>query len=353
MSAAAQFDPDAFMAQRQAQPAAPDAQQETAFDPDAFMAQRQTPQQPPDQPPAHASISAQPQPQGIGGKVAQWAQNVMDDIRYGTDLTGVGTVLKKMGAHGVSYGQPEQVGEFMASLPLGLLRAVKGMGEGPTSQGLQDVGGGLLQAGQMPSMFLSPEAGEAAAAGVGAAGQGIATAAGKVADMVPTVEHAGELFQEVNHAARNVPVNLNAATETAQRVQQLAQRGSTMPKVVRDFLKRIADPDQEMMYPEARDFYSNATRIAADEQQKLTPVMRAQLAEFTANLGKGIEAAANYAGKLPEYTAAMDEYQKAMQLKSGLGTARSVALDALKKGLGPGIGGTLGYLAVRNTLDNK
>jgi len=53
----------------------------------------------------------------------------MDDIRHGTDVTGIGTLLHKMGAHGVYNGNPEAVGDFMASIPLGALRAAKGGAE--------------------------------------------------------------------------------------------------------------------------------------------------------------------------------------------------------------------------------
>jgi hypothetical protein len=69
------------------------------------------------------SITATPEPTSVGGKVERWARNVSEDLKYGTDLTGIGTVLKKMGAHGVYSGNPEAVGDFMGSLPLGLSKA--------------------------------------------------------------------------------------------------------------------------------------------------------------------------------------------------------------------------------------
>jgi hypothetical protein len=84
----------------------------------------------------------------------------MDDIRYGTDRTGIGSVLQKMGAHGVYEGVPERVGDFMASLPLGLLRATKGAAEitqpGQFGQGAKDIGAGALPAAQIPSQWSPP-----------------------------------------------------------------------------------------------------------------------------------------------------------------------------------------------------
>lgn len=119
------------------------------------------------------TVSATPQPTSYLGKFGRWAENVANDIKYGTDETGIGTVLKKMGAHGVYNGNSEDLGDFMASLPLGLLKASKGTTEvapqiiggpkGKTIQGLKDIIGGGLQATQIPSAFVAPEAGEMAA----------------------------------------------------------------------------------------------------------------------------------------------------------------------------------------------
>lgn len=98
-----------------------------------------------------ATISAVHEPTTFLGKFGRWAENVSNDLKYGTDETGIGTVLKKMGAHGVYMGNSEAVGDFMASLPLGLLKmakstpelapAVIGGDKGRTWQGLKDVVG--------------------------------------------------------------------------------------------------------------------------------------------------------------------------------------------------------------------
>jgi hypothetical protein len=114
------------------------------------------------------SISAQRQPTTMLGKLGQWADDISDDIKYGTDHTGIGSVLKAMGARGVYAGNSQEVGEFMASLPLGLLKAAKGATqlapheiggpEGKTWEGVKNLGGGLLQAATLPASFVAPEA---------------------------------------------------------------------------------------------------------------------------------------------------------------------------------------------------
>jgi hypothetical protein len=105
---------------------------------------------------ALAFRAAQPKSTGIMDSIAQWTDNVANDIKYGTDVTGVGTVLKKMGAHGIYSGNSQEVGDFMASLPLGLLRMAKGGAEtnqpGKVWQGTKDIVAGAGEAGTMPAM---------------------------------------------------------------------------------------------------------------------------------------------------------------------------------------------------------
>lgn len=106
------------------------------------------------------TISAIKPPAHIGEALEQWSNNVANDIKYGTDHTGVGTVLKKMGAHGVYAGNPEAVGDFMASLPLVAIKALRGAGkvaQGKVASGAGDVASGVAQAATMPAAFVAPE----------------------------------------------------------------------------------------------------------------------------------------------------------------------------------------------------
>jgi hypothetical protein len=261
---------------------------------------------------------------------------VSDDIRYGTNLTGVGDVLQKMGAHGVYSGEPEKVGEYMASLPLGLLRATKGAGEvaeGKPGQGAVDIGAGGFQAATMPLTFVGgPETGEVGQAGVGtkairAGTAGTTYALDLVGNLIPSAERAGAKFQQVMSAAGDIPINITAPGNTALRTQQLAASGASMPKVMRDFIKRVTDPDKAALtYSEARDFYTNATRLSADEAQRLTPVMRRQVGQFTADLNRAISGAADQAGKLDQYQQAMSEYHNAMRLRAAKEAAINIGL---------------------------
>lgn len=293
---------------------------------------------------AQPSISSAPEAQGIGDRLARWAQNAMEDVRNGTDLTGVGTVLKKMGAHGLNYGAPEKVAEFMGSMPLGVLQGVQGAGElmsGQPWEGAKNVVGGTLKTAEIPSLFVAPDAGTAALEG----------GASKLSAAIPSEARATRAFQEVMGAARYIPVDTTAPGASALQLQHLADSGATMPKVASDFLKRITDPNKgPLNYGEARDFYTNATRLSSDEISSLTPVMRKAMGDFTQALNSSIEGAAAKAGKLPEFRNAMNEYAKAMRLKAwGEGLKTAVTSDAAKAAAGAGAGAAGAY-AVRELL---
>jgi hypothetical protein len=108
-----------------------------------------------------ATVQAVHEPTTWLGKFGQYAEDLSQDLKDGGDRTGVGTVLQKLGARGLHNGNSEAVGDFMLSLPLGLLRNAKGASEvlgGETMKGLKDVVGGGLQAIQIPSAFAAPEA---------------------------------------------------------------------------------------------------------------------------------------------------------------------------------------------------
>lgn len=175
----------------------------------------------------------------LAAKLSLWAQNVQSDLMHGTDLTGVGHVLRAMGAHGLANGTSEGVARFMGSLPLGLLRATQGGAEigqsGQRWRGAKDVAGGALEAGTIPASFIAPEAGEAA-------GSVIDTAAGKAADAA---------LAQATKAAKSIrePFSLRAIQPKVQgaissAIRDAAQEhGITIPDHlnVRDITQALSD----------------------------------------------------------------------------------------------------------------
>jgi len=161
---------------------------------------------------------------------------------------------------------------------------------------------------------------------------------------IPSAARAGRTLQTVKEKAGSVPIDVNTAGSTALEIQRLAESGGAMPKVVRDFLRRSTDPTKgDITFAEARDFYSNASRLSANETQRLTPVMHRQLAKFTHELRTATEQAAETVGQGGAFKQGMGEYRKASQLRT---LGKKVTTDtgkSLRQGIGFGLGTGVAY----------
>ena len=287
-----------------------------------------------------------------GGKIAQWAQNVQDDIKNGTDVTGVGTVLKKLGAHGVNVGNPNSVGEFMASLPLGLLRTAKGTGEasdvynlnpngaGP-AQAAKDIVGGVSQAATMPSAVFAPESAEAAPA----IAEKLVDAAGH---LIPDAQHAGQAFQAVSKAVGDHPVEVtNDLSTSLMRYIQLAENGNGRSPGVQKLFARLTSPDKgPLTFDDARDFYSALGRLTANEKMSLSPVMQRQVGQVWNDLGDAIGQTADRGGQLPKFQGAMQEYRSLMNWRG----AKDAAWELAKKAAVASIPGAAAAYGIKKVV---
>lgn len=96
--------------------------------------------------------------------VLPWLNRVENDIRYGTDTTGPGKVLKWLGAPGVNRGVSEGAANEIAGPILGPVNVAKGVAESPDHPilGPLHAVGGILQTISPALNFVAPEAGEAA-----------------------------------------------------------------------------------------------------------------------------------------------------------------------------------------------
>ncbi len=287
--------------------------------------------------PSNATISAQPEPTGWGASISKWAENVSNDIKYGTDLTGVGTVLKKMGAHGVYNGNPQAVGDFMASLPLGLARATQGTGEvaqGQTWQGTKDIVGGAAQAATLPAAFM----GAPSEAGADALTSGTSKLFG-------SVDRAGQLFDQVRTAAKDVPIEVtDEMYDALNKVQQLKAAGARgMPMAISRFFNRINNVDEELTWDEARRFYTNVSRLSGNEYNSMNPQMNRAVGQFASAFNDSLRGAAQSAGVADQYAQAMQLYAKAkgwQQFGSDVWTGMKKALPVAG---GVGAGSLIGH----------
>jgi hypothetical protein len=184
--------------------------------------------------------------------------------------------------------------------------------------------------------LMATPAGELASAAKGVAGA-----------VLPSAARAGAKFEQVMGAAKDVPVNVEPLGQVALRIMELAERGGTMPRAVSKLLLRITNPSKTPMnYKEARDFASNIGRLSVDEMNRLTPVMKRQVADLAAQLNKANAEAARAAGKGAEYKAAMREYANAMKMRDAL----DVVIKKAKKAALPVAAGGGGALMSPDVL---
>lgn len=179
----------------------------------------------------------------------------------------------------------------------------------------------------------------------------LALPTGAVAKAVPRMGRAGATLQSVAAAANSVPLDLAKTGDVALRIQQLAGRGGTEPRMVRQLLARATDPSKAPInFEEGRDFYSNISRLSGDEFNRLTGPIKREVGNLRTALNESLTQAADTVGKGGEYAAGIKEYGQAAKLKSGLDSIKTGASKALPVGLGAGaVGG--GYYAAKKLLD--
>lgn len=287
--------------------------------------------------PEHAMSARQPM-DAIGNAptgVKAFLNNLEGDIRYGTGSTIPGKILQFMGAPGINRGVPQAVSDQVAGPLIGPVTAAQGVTQIPqkpvagTLQALK----GVLQTVSPALSFAAPEAGE-----------GVTNAAQSVASRLPTKSNAGQLFNAVKQVAGDANVDPNNAGEVALRIQELAKSGGSMPKVIRDFLARTTNPGEPPLdFNTARDIYSNATRLSAAENSRLTGVMQSQMNQFTRALGQSIQEAAAQSGKGEEFGQAMSKYRTAARISNAKQALLDYIVKPAIKAAPLGIGAAAGY----------
>lgn len=236
-------------------------------------------------------------------------------------------------------GHPENIGEYIPASIGEMGGGASDVLHGDVAKGLHRVIGGVgnaampftpLLAAAAPAVAVRAAAGGFVGSKVASGGAELlgatpdqADLAGDVGGIVggtggakfPLKSHASELFSKVTGAAKGLPVDVARPGNFALEAQELSKQGNSMPKVIRDFINRTTDPDKPpLTYEEARQFYSSAARLSANEASRLSPVMSRQVNKFRAALNESIADTADQAGKLDEYVDAMKEYRRASQI---------------------------------------
>ncbi len=129
-----------------------------------------------------------------------------------------------------------------------------------------------------------------------------------VRGLIPSAGNAGAKFEQVLAAAKDVPIDTGPADKIVSRAEELRQRGSTLPKVLRDYLKTTETP---LTYETSRDFARNAGALSAREATAMNAPMHRQVAQFAVALKDANREAAAKVGMGELYDAAIKEYRQA------------------------------------------
>lgn len=169
-------------------------------------------------------------------------------------------------------------------------------------------------------LAMGPVLGKLGKAGV--VGDKLTLAKQKMARLkLPSEARAGEKFQQVLGAAKDVPLDVTKADETLRRAKELRARGSTMPKVLTDYGKartsatgttQFSDP---MTYETGRDFASNAGALSVRETTAMNRKMQGQVSAFAKAMRDATREAAVKVGKGDLYDEAMKEYRLARSIQ--------------------------------------
>jgi hypothetical protein len=225
---------------------------------------------------------------------------------------------------------PAPLGNFRFSKDRPMFMSDEAWGKLSTQQKLQNVlkfggytiasafgmGEGGLDAVDNPSTTLA----------LAAAGPVVKTAK----SLLPSTTRAGATFESIMSHAKDLPVDPYATETVAMKLRQLADSGGKMPKVASDFLKRIHNENLgPLTYSQAREFYSNATRLSADEFSKLTPRIAREVGNLKKALGDSIVSTLDLVRPTlsKPYLAAMKEYAQASNLKEFGKQAKKVLIQ--------------------------
>ena len=179
--------------------------------------------------------------------------------------------------------------------------------------------------------------------GVMAVTEGVGASLGAIiGKIIPSAARAGQKFDIVAKAANQIPLDTTAAGKAITRASELRERGSTLPKVMRDFVKASETGKPPITYEIGRDFASNAGALSKREATALNAKMHRQVAEFAHAMKTANREAAAKAGMEKLYDAAMKEYRQASNIKEAGEIIKKWGVRALFAA-GLGSAGAAGY----------
>lgn len=161
---------------------------------------------------------------------------------------------------------------------------------------------------------------------------------------------AGQNIQAATQAAAEAPVNVEKVGEAGLRALDLKAAGGRLPRAAEQFMRRITDPEKaELTFEEARDFYSNISRLSANEYNNLNPTMQRQVGAMRSALHEALVDSAETVGKGQQYAKGISEYRRSFQAQElakkvakavGVGAPATYALHKVTSAIKSGAAGS-------------
>jgi polyhydroxyalkanoate synthesis regulator phasin len=156
---------------------------------------------------------------------------------------------------------------------------------------------------------------------------------------------AAQNIQGATQAAKGAVVNTEKAGQAGLRAIDLQATGGRMPRVVQQFMQRVTTPGKgDLTFEEARDFYSNISRLSANEYNALNPTMQRQVGAMRQALHEALVESAETVGKGGQYAKGISEYARSARAAEA---GRKVA----KYGVGAAGLGVAGHYGLEKVID--
>lgn len=156
-----------------------------------------------------------------------------------------------------------------------------------------------------------------------------------------SAQRAGQNIQAATQAAAKAPLNVEGAGREGLRMIDLQAAGGRMPRAATQFMRRVTEPGKpDLTFDEGRDFYSNLSRLSANEFGTLNPTMQRQLNAMRQELHKALVEGAETVGHGKAYESGIKEYAKSARASKQFGDIAGAVTPGriAKYGAGTGAG---------------
>lgn len=131
---------------------------------------------------------------------------------------------------------------------------------------------------------------------------------------VPSFERSAGMLDQASTAVGQAPLKVtDQLSKAASDIYEQKDFASQVPRVAQKFFQRITNPDAETTWDDARKFYTNISRLSADEMGQMNPNTKRLMGNLRVALDDALQQMANEGGVGQQYRGGMQGYRSAAQ----------------------------------------